>query len=88
MVSKEYLKDTKTAIEYLNCVKDAYQNIDDYNPGKKHEILSVFDVIIADMLSKKNLNQQTLNYSFVVENQTFYLYSSQNHALLLQKMFD
>ena len=35
-VGKEYLKDPKPAIEYLNCVKDSYRNTDKYNPGKKH----------------------------------------------------
>ena len=35
---------------------DIYKNIEDYNPNKKREILIVFDVVIADMVSKKNLN--------------------------------
>ena len=34
---------------------DIYKNIEDY-PNKKHKILLVFDDIIADMLSNKNLN--------------------------------
>ena len=36
---------------------DICKNIEDYNPNKKHKILLVFDDIIADMLSNKNLNQ-------------------------------
>ena len=35
---------------------DICKNIEDYNPNKKHKILLVFDDIIADMLSNKNLN--------------------------------
>ena len=34
---------------------DTYKNIEGYNPNKKHKILFVFDDIIADMLSNKNL---------------------------------
>ena len=32
------------------------KNIKEYNPNKKRKILTVFDDIIADMLSNKNLN--------------------------------
>ena len=35
---------------------DTYENIEEYNPNKKHKILIVFDDIIADMLSNKTLN--------------------------------
>ena len=31
-------------------------NIDEYNPGKKHKILMVFDDTIADMVNNKKLN--------------------------------
>ena len=36
---------------------DICKNIEDYNPNKKRKMLLVFDDIIADMLSNKNLNQ-------------------------------
>ena len=35
---------------------DIYKNIEEYNPNKKQKILIVFDDMIADMLSNKNLN--------------------------------
>ena len=35
---------------------DIYENIEEYNPNKKQEILFVFDDMIAGMLSNKNLN--------------------------------
>ena len=35
---------------------DTYKNIKEYNPNKKRKILIVFDDMIADMLSNKNLN--------------------------------
>ena len=50
------LNNSKALIEYLNDMDDIYKNIEDYNPNKKREILIVFDVVIADMVSKKNLN--------------------------------
>ena len=35
---------------------DLYQNIKEYNPEKKRKILVVFDDMITDMLSNKNIN--------------------------------
>ena len=36
---------------------DIYTNIEEYNPNKKRKILIVFDDMIADMASNKNLIQ-------------------------------
>ena len=36
---------------------DVYEHIEEYNPNKKRKIFVVFDDMIADMLSNKNLNQ-------------------------------
>ena len=35
---------------------DIYENITEYNPTKKHKILTAFDGMIADMLSNKKIN--------------------------------
>ena len=35
---------------------DIYNNIEEYNPNKKRKILIVFDDMIADRLSNKNLD--------------------------------
>ena len=35
---------------------DIYRNTEDYNPNKKREILTVFDYVIANMLSNKEPN--------------------------------
>ena len=35
---------------------DIYKNIEEYNPNKKRTISTVFDDMIADMLSNKKLN--------------------------------
>ena len=32
-------------------MQDAHKNIEDYNPGKKREIIIVFDDMIADMIN-------------------------------------
>ena len=45
------------SIEYWNDMDDIYKNIENYNSNKKRKILLVFDDMIADMLSKKNLIQ-------------------------------
>ena len=37
-------------------MEDVYKNIEEYNIGKKHKILIVFEDIIADMISNKKLN--------------------------------
>ena len=34
---------------------DFYKNIEEHNPNKKRKILILFDDIIADMISNKNL---------------------------------
>ena len=37
---------------------DIYKNIEEYNPKEKRKILIVFDAMIADILSNKNLIQE------------------------------
>ena len=37
-------------------MQDVYKNVDEYNPGKKRKILTVFDDLIADMINNKKLN--------------------------------
>ena len=37
-------------------MQDVYKNIDEYNIGKEHKILIVFDDMIADMINNKKLN--------------------------------
>ena len=36
---------------------DIYKNIEEYNPNKTRKILIVFDDVIVDMLSDKNVIQ-------------------------------
>ena len=53
-----HLNDFKAFIEYSNDINDIYKNIEEYNPNKKRKILTVFDDIIADMLSNRKLNSK------------------------------
>ena len=41
-------------------MQDVYKNIGEYNPGRKREVLIVFEDTIATMISNKNL-KQTVN---------------------------
>ena len=43
-------------MEFSNDMQDVYKHIEDYNPGKKRKILTVFDDMTADMINNKKLN--------------------------------
>ena len=55
-VGLDHFKDPKTFIEYSNDMEDVFKNIENYNPGKKRKILTVFDDMIGDMINNKKLN--------------------------------
>ena len=55
-VGLDHFDDHEAFIEYSNDMQDVYKNIEDYNPGKEHKILIVFDDMIADMINNKKLN--------------------------------
>ena len=42
-VGLKHYDDPKAFIEYSNDNQDIYKNIEEYNPGKKLEVLTVFD---------------------------------------------
>ena len=65
-------------------MNDIYKNIEDNNLNKKQKILVVFDDVIADMLSNKNLNPivtelfirgRKLNISLVFIAQSYFAVS-------------
>ena len=67
---------------------EIYKNIEEYDPSKDRNILIVFDDMITDMLSNKNLNPivtelfikgRKLNISLVFITQSY---------LLFQKLLD
>ena len=49
------MSDPNAFIECSNTIDDIYENIGDYNPGKKRKVLIVFDDMIADTMSNKKL---------------------------------
>ena len=60
-------------------MQDVYENIEEYNPGKNHKVLTVFDDLISDMISNKKLDLaltelfirgRTLNISIVFITQS------------------
>ena len=52
----KHVNGCKAFIEYSNDLQDVYKNGNEYNPGKKHKILIVFDDMIADMINSKKIN--------------------------------
>ena len=55
-VGLKHVNDSKASTEYANDMDDIYENIEEYNPNKKHKILIAFDDMIADMLSNEKPN--------------------------------
>ena len=50
----KHLHDPKTFIEYSAYMDDVYNNTDDYNPTRNRKNLTVFDDMIADIMTNKN----------------------------------
>ena len=55
-VALNHYDDSKAFAEYSNNMQDFYKNIEEYNLGKKHKGLIVFDDMIADIINNKDLN--------------------------------
>ena len=77
----KYFNDSKAFTEYLNDLDDIYKSIEECNPNKKRKILIVFDDMIVDMLSNKNLNPivtelfirgRKLNFSLAFVTQSYF----------------
>ena len=64
-VEPKHVNDVKGFIEYSNIMNNIYKNIEDYNPNNKQKILIVFDDMIADMLSNKNLTPIVAELLFI-----------------------
>ena len=76
-----HLNDPKAFIKYSNDMQYVYKNIEEYNIGKKHKVLIVFDDMIADMINNKKLNLvitelfirgRKLNISIVFITQSYF----------------
>ena len=55
-VGIENLKNPKALNDYSRTIDDVYENLEDCNPTKKRRVLIVFDDVIADMESIKELS--------------------------------
>ena len=49
------LKNPKTFIDYSQAIDDVYENLEDYDPTKKRRVSILFDDMVADMKSNKDL---------------------------------
>ena len=49
----KHLNYPKAFIECSNTMDDVYKNVDDYNLTRKRNILTVFDCMIVDIMSKR-----------------------------------
>ena len=83
-IGLKHFNDPKAFIEYSNDMQDVYENINEYNTGKKSKILIVFDDMIADMINNKKLNSivaelfirgRKLNNSLVFITQLYFRFT-------------
>ena len=51
----KHFNDPKAFIGCSNTMENVYNNFDDYNPLRKRKVLLVFDYMIGDIMSNKNL---------------------------------
>ena len=76
---------------------EIYENIEEYNPNKKHKILIVFADVITDMFSSKKVNQivtelftrgRKLNISLAKEYMHYFIMKFPNKQQLQQIAFN
>ena len=77
----KHLNDPNAFIECSNTVDDVYENIHEYNSGRKRNILIVFDDMIADIMTDKKfqaiikelfIRSRKLNISLVFFTQSYF----------------
>ena len=85
-VGIRHLNDSKAFIEFLQCMDDIYNNIDDCNPSVKRKILIVFDDMIVDIKANKKFQTiikklfircRGLNISLVFITQSYFSVSKE-----------
>ena len=52
----KHFKDPKAFVEYSSDIKDVLKSIEEYNLGKKRNVLILFDDITADVTCNKKLH--------------------------------
>ena len=53
---QRHYNDPKMFIEYSNDIQNVHKNIEECDPGKKRNVLIVFDDMIADMINNRKFN--------------------------------
>ena len=80
-VGIKYFNNPNAFIECSNTMDDIYENIDDYNLGRKKKILIVFDDMKTDIMNNKKfkaiikelfISCRKLNISFVFITQSYF----------------
>ena len=59
-IEMKTLKNTEAFIDYSQTIRDAYENLREYNPAKQRKVFIIFDDMIADIKTDKKLNLITL----------------------------
>ena len=54
----KHLNDSKVFTECSNATGDVFKNVSDYNPNRQRKVLIVFDDMIADIMSNKNMSNK------------------------------
>ena len=76
-----HLNDPQAFFEYSDDMHKVYKNVDNYNPHKENQILTVFGNMIADTINNKKLSSivtklfirgSKLNISLVFINQSYF----------------
>ena len=81
----KHLNDAKAFIDCSNTMNDVYKNIDLYNPNRQIKVLTVFDDMIADIMTNKKF-QSIIKELFVrCRKKIFHLYLSLSLIFLYQK---
>ena len=70
------MKKSKTFIDHSQTIDDVSEKLEDYNPTKKRRVLIVFDYMIADMESNKNLRPKVTELFLKGKTSIFHLFFS------------
>ena len=68
-----HYNDPKAFMEYSNDMQYVYKNMEEYNPGKKHKVLIVFDDMITDMINNKRINPKVTELFIRAKNLNIFI---------------
>ena len=82
----KHLSDPNVFIECSNTMDDVYENIDDYNSIRKRKILTVFEDMVAEIMTNKKFQAITIKLFIRCRKLKFHLCLSHSLPFLFQKM--